>query len=112
MVHLGWRMKVQEEIQGIWRDLRALGRVDEGAEAQGGLSSILPLQGMVRGETEPAGQCLAPGLGVTRGIFGVLDEELAHTTPGVCPSYTEHSRNVLTWAPPQPWHRVAKHLAQ
>lgn len=36
--------------------------------------------------------------------FGILDEELVHTTAGVCGRYTEHPRNVpvLTWAPP--WH--------
>lgn len=42
MIHWGWRMKVQEEMQGIWRDLRALGGVGKGAGAQEVLSSVLP----------------------------------------------------------------------
>lgn len=108
MVHLGWRMKLQEEIPGIWRSSGPRGEWEREQELRDCSPPSSPLQGVVRGETEPAHQCLAPGLVTPAALWGFGQGIGSHNT-----RYMEHTRNVpaLTWAPPQPWPRVEKHLA-
>lgn len=62
MVHLAWRMKVQKKLRGSGETSGPWDEWEREQEHRECSALSFPLQGMVRGETELAGQELAPSL--------------------------------------------------